>query len=75
MTIDDAHLLAYVDGTLPRALSAEVERAVRESVDIATRVARLRASQFSYAEIFSRQMLPALPASLKLRVDGLIATR
>jgi anti-sigma factor RsiW len=72
MRIDDARLLAYVDGELPRAMSDEVERAIDGSPEMAARVELLRASQLPYGEIFGKQALPALPASLAGRIDCLL---
>jgi anti-sigma factor RsiW len=72
MMIDDATLLAYVDGTLPADECAHVERAIRESDDLALRLSTLRASQLPYAEAFSRQALPPLPETLHRNVDELI---
>ena len=72
MRIGDADLLAYVDGELPQAMYAEVEREIHGSTEIAARVDLLQVSQLAYAEIFGRQILPPLPASLAERIDYLI---
>ena len=72
MMVDDATLLAYVDGTLPPDECAHVERAMRESDDVALRLSTLRASQLPYAEAFSQQTLPPLPETLRRNVDELI---
>jgi anti-sigma factor RsiW len=72
MMIDDATLLAYVDGELPPDECAQVERAVRESDEVSLRVSTLRASQLPYAQAFSRQALPPLPETLRRNVDELM---
>jgi anti-sigma factor RsiW len=72
MKIDDATLLAYVDGELSTDECAGVEKAIRESDEIAARVSMLRASQLSYAEAFDEQALPPVPESLSRSVDELI---
>ncbi|CAB3775784.1 hypothetical protein LMG28614_00084 [Paraburkholderia ultramafica] len=72
MKIDDASLLAYVDGELSTDECAQVEKAIRESDEIALRVSMLRASQLSYMEAFDQQSLPPVPESLSRSVDELI---
>jgi anti-sigma factor RsiW len=72
MMIDDAILLAYVDGTLPADERAHVERAIHESDDLTSRLSTLQASQLPYAHAFSQQALPPLPETLRRNVDELI---
>jgi anti-sigma factor RsiW len=72
MKIDDASLLAYVDGELSTDERAQVEQAMRESDEVAARVSMLRASQLSYMEAFDQQALPPMPDSLSRSVDELI---
>jgi anti-sigma factor RsiW len=72
MKIDDASLLAYVDGELSTDECTQVEKAIRESDEIASRVAMLRASQLSYIDAFDQQALPPVPESLSRSVDELI---
>ncbi|WP_244114409.1 zf-HC2 domain-containing protein [Burkholderia gladioli] len=45
MKIDDASLLAYVDGELTPQENARIEEAIAASEELASRVAMLRASQ------------------------------
>lgn len=71
MKIDDATLLAYVDGGLSWRECVSVEKAMGESAKIARRVSRLRSSQLPYSDAF-RQSLPALPESLSRSVDEAI---
>ncbi|WP_233836478.1 anti-sigma factor [Paraburkholderia sp. ZP32-5] len=72
MMIDDANLLAYVDGELSTDERAQVEAAIRESDEIASRVSMLRASQLPYDEAFGQQVIPPVPESLSRSVDELI---
>jgi anti-sigma factor RsiW len=72
MKIDDASLLAYVDGELSTDECTQVEKAIRESDEIASRVSMLRASQLSYMDAFDQQALPPVPESLSRSVDELI---
>ncbi|ASL47391.1 hypothetical protein bAD24_III08345 [Burkholderia sp. AD24] len=72
MKIDDAILLAYVDGDLPADECIKVEHAIQESTEIASRVSLLRASQLPYAEAFDQQSLPPVPESLSRSVDDMI---
>lgn len=72
MKIDDAILLAYVDGDLPDDDCVKVEHAIHESAEIASRVSMLRASQLPYAEAFDQQSLPPVPESLSRSVDDMI---
>ncbi|MFM0643030.1 anti-sigma factor [Paraburkholderia bryophila] len=72
MKIDDAILLAYVDGDLPDDECVKVEHAIHESAEIASRVSMLRASQLPYAEAFDQQSLPPVPESLSRSVDEMI---
>lgn len=72
MKIDDASLLAYVDGELSAEESGRVEKAIQESEEVASRVSLLRASDLPYREAFARQSLPLVPESLSLNVDALI---
>jgi anti-sigma factor RsiW len=72
MMIDDATLLAYVDGELPLDERKHVESVIRESDDLASRLQALRASQLPYAQAFSKQVLPPVPETLRRNVDELI---
>jgi anti-sigma factor RsiW len=72
MKIDDASLLAYVDSELSTEERAQVENAIRESDEIASRVSMLRASQLPYREAFDQQALPPMPESLSRSIDELI---
>lgn len=72
MKIDDASLLAYVDGELSDSEREQVEKAIRESEDLASRVSMLRASQLPYRRAFEQQALPPMPQSLGLSVEALI---
>ncbi|ASW03541.1 anti-sigma factor [Paraburkholderia aromaticivorans] len=72
MKIDDASLLAYVDGQLSAEESARVEKAIQESEEVASRVSLLRASDLPYQEAFARQSLPPVPESLSLNIDAMI---
>jgi anti-sigma factor RsiW len=72
MKIDDASLLAYVDGELSAQERAWVEKAIQESGELAARVALLRASGLPYQQAFAQQSLPPLPESLSRNVDALI---
>lgn len=71
MKIDDATLLAYVDGGLSWRECVTVEKAMGESAGIARRVSRLRASQLPYSDAF-RQTLRPVPESLSQGVDEAI---
>ncbi|XQM27941.1 anti-sigma factor family protein [Burkholderia gladioli] len=64
MKIDDASLLAYVDGELTPQENARIEEAIAASEELASRVATLRASQLPYGEAFDQQSLPPVPESL-----------
>jgi anti-sigma factor RsiW len=72
MKIDDASLLAYVDGELSADERARVERAIQESEELASRVSLLRASDLPYQDAFALQSLPPMPESLSRNVDALI---
>ncbi|WP_244115531.1 anti-sigma factor family protein [Burkholderia gladioli] len=72
MKIDDASLLAYVDGELTPQENARIEEAIAASEELASRVAMLRASQLPYGEAFDQQSLPPVPESLTRSVDELI---
>jgi anti-sigma factor RsiW len=50
----------------------QVEKAIRESDEIAFRVSMLRASQLPYQEAFGQQALPPVPESLCRSVDEMI---
>ena len=65
MNFDDTLLMAYVDGELPPSRHTEVERAVEASVELAARVADLRASAaLPYRAAFAGQPMPPVPESL-----------
>ncbi|WP_254228099.1 zf-HC2 domain-containing protein [Burkholderia gladioli] len=49
MKIDDASLLAYVDGELTPQENARIEEAIAASEELASRVTMLRASQLPMA--------------------------
>lgn len=72
MNIDDAILLAYVDGDLPSDECAKVERLIHDSAEVASRVSMLRASQLPYKDAFDQQSLPPVPESLTRSVEELI---
>ncbi|RQU49561.1 anti-sigma factor [Burkholderia cenocepacia] len=64
MKMDDVLLMAYVDGALTSHQRAEVDRAIRTSVEIATRVALLEASVLPYQRAFQRHPWLPVPQSL-----------
>ncbi|MBN3751550.1 anti-sigma factor [Paraburkholderia sp. Tr-20389] len=70
--IDDAQLLAYVDGELPPEEREAVEARLGQSADARAKVELLRASRVDYAAAFASQPLPPVPDSLRLGVDALI---
>jgi anti-sigma factor RsiW len=72
MTVNDASLLAYVDGELPLFERADIENAMRASAYTAMCVSMLRASQLPYAAAFSHQALPPVPHTLTQQVDQLV---
>jgi anti-sigma factor RsiW len=72
MSIDDADLLAYVDGQLPAQRRSEVEAAVAGDTELVARVAALRASVLPYAAAFDSQQLPPLPPQLSASVAALL---
>jgi anti-sigma factor RsiW len=72
MIVNDASLLAYVDGELPPRERANIENAMRVSADTAVCVSMLRASQLPYAAAFGRQALPPVPETLARQVDQLV---
>ncbi len=71
-TIDDASLLAYVEGALAPDEHARVAHEVEASAELAAQVARLRASRLPYGDAFARQALPPMPAVLAGNLDALI---
>lgn len=73
MGIDDTDLLAYVDGYLPQACRAEVEKVVATSPDAAARLGAMRASALPYARAFEAQVLPPVPPELSQRVGDLLS--
>jgi anti-sigma factor RsiW len=73
MSLDESTLLAYVDGQLPAAQQAEVERAVAADPALAQTLQALRASQLPFAQAFEQQPVPALPPALRQHVDQLVA--
>jgi anti-sigma factor RsiW len=75
MSIDDTHLMAYVDGDLPTERSAQVEAAVADSADLAARLQALRASTLPYAAAFAAQALPPVPEELEQRIADLVSAR
>ncbi|CAM2157032.1 Transmembrane transcriptional regulator (Anti-sigma factor RsiW) [Pararobbsia alpina] len=72
MTLDDASLLAHVDGTLPPLEDSRVARTIEASADLSARVAMLEASKLPYASAFSQQALPALPDRVARNIDEMI---
>jgi anti-sigma factor RsiW len=73
--IDDARLLAYVDGELPPEDYAAVEVALRQSAGARVKVDLLRASRVDCAAAFASQPPPPVPESLWLSIDALLHTR
>lgn len=71
MRVDDTVLMAYVDGNLPPERRAEVEAAVAHSVDLAERLAAMRASVLPYCAAFDRKALAPVPPELVRRVNEL----
>jgi anti-sigma factor RsiW len=68
MSVDEAMLMAYVDGTLTARERQEVERQIAASADVVARVARLEKSRLPYREAFASQKLPPVPESLARRI-------
>ncbi|WP_414441649.1 anti-sigma factor family protein [Burkholderia sp. 22PA0106] len=73
MSVGDASLLAYVDGSLPAQAHRRIAAAIQESDALRQRVARLRAADLPYRDAFARQALPPVPALIVHTVDALIA--
>ncbi|MBN3726545.1 anti-sigma factor [Burkholderia sp. Ac-20379] len=73
MSVDDASLLAYVDGSLQAPEHDRIAAAIEQSEALARRAAQLRAGDLPYRDAFARQALPPVPASLVHTVDALIA--
>lgn len=71
-TMDDASLLAFVDGTLPPLEHSRVARQVGTSAELSERMSWLHASELGYAAAFDVQALPPVPAQLSNKVDALI---
>lgn len=71
MNIDDAMLMAYVDGDLSAGRRAQVESAVAHSAELAGRLAAMRISVLPYGAAFERQRLSPLPDKLFKRIDEL----
>jgi anti-sigma factor RsiW len=69
---DDAQLLAYVDGGLSPEERRAVEAQLRESAEARDKLALLRASRLNFEDAFAQQNLPAVPDSLKLKVDEMV---
>lgn len=73
--VDDALLLAYVDGSVAPAVRERIEAAMLESEDVAQRVALLRASELPYREAFEQQTLPPVPEALTRKIEALVAAQ
>jgi len=71
--VDDALLIAYVDGELSPEQCEELEQLMDASPELADRVALLMASVLPYPEAFARQAVPPVPESLTRNVDALVA--
>jgi anti-sigma factor RsiW len=71
MSMDEARLMAYVDGTLSMDERDDVEREIAGSSEAAECVARLEASRLPYRDAFAHQNLPPVPPSLAARIDEL----
>ncbi|HKD55709.1 MAG TPA: hypothetical protein VKB72_15960 [Steroidobacteraceae bacterium] len=71
--IDDAELLAYVDGHVAPQRRKDIEAAVAGDAELAARLAALRASVLPYAAAFESQPLPPLPAQLSAHVAALVS--
>jgi len=72
--IDDAQLLAYVDGELSAEDCDAVKVALSQSVGARAKVKLLRASRVDYAAAFASRPLPPVPESLRQSIDDLIRT-
>jgi len=73
INVDDALLMAYVDGELPPEQRAEVEAAIAHSDDLSGRVAALQASVLPYRAAYERRPVPPVPESLTRRIDELVS--
>nr|WP_314578009.1 anti-sigma factor [uncultured Pseudomonas sp.] len=71
--IDEALLIAYVDGELSPEQCEELEQLMNASPELADQVALLMASVLPYPEAFARQAIPPVPESLTRNVDALVA--
>ncbi|WP_133648077.1 anti-sigma factor family protein [Paraburkholderia flava] len=74
MSMDEARLMAYVDGTLSMDERDDVEREIAGSSDAAECVAQLEASRLPYRGVrdaFAHQNLPPVPPALAARIDEL----
>ncbi|MGY2167602.1 anti-sigma factor family protein [Pseudomonas gingeri] len=75
MVVDDALLMAYVDGELSPQQCQELERLMDASPDLAERVSHLMASCLPYDQAFARQSLPPVPESLVHKIEALTGQR
>jgi anti-sigma factor RsiW len=73
MMVDDAALLAFVDGELDPASREKVEAVLAHSPELRAQVAALSASCLPYRTAFERQVLPELPPALAQRVNSLVS--
>jgi anti-sigma factor RsiW len=73
MMVDDAALLAFVDGELDPASREKVEAVLAHSPELRAQVAALSASCLPYRTAFERQALPELPLALAQRVNSLVS--
>ncbi len=73
MMVDDAALLAFVDGELDPASREKVEAVLAHSAELRAQVAALSASCLPYRTAFERQALPELPLALTQRVGSLVS--
>jgi anti-sigma factor RsiW len=71
MHIDDAELLAYVDGELSPQRRSAIETAIAASPELAERLASLQASALPYAAAFEAQALPPVPPQLSAHLAAL----
>jgi anti-sigma factor RsiW len=69
MRLNNALLLACVDGTLPLQEREQVRQAIEKSATATERMTLLRASQLPYPQAFASQRLSPLPATLVKKVE------
>ncbi|GGP22255.1 anti-sigma factor [Silvimonas iriomotensis] len=71
MKLNEALLMAWVDGELSAADADEVARLVAESPDAMATAQALAASRLPYAEAFASEAQPEVPASLRTSIHVL----